>query len=210
MLLPLFLLVLTAVLAVVLYKQAYERPPNFPPDLRNLLEDPAWCVCVAGPPRLPVWGSYWLLLLQDACWLYRSAWAMADRYASKVIGFYLGAFPTVVVHGPELTREMFNRAEFAGRPDTVLTRVRAFGKRRGLFFTDGAFWAEQRRFALRHLRDFGFGRRMACAEDTLRDEVEELLALVRGECDDQVSPHPPSPDNHHRLRISATITKSPP
>ncbi|KAK7791197.1 hypothetical protein R5R35_009363 [Gryllus longicercus] len=169
MLLPLLLLVLTAVLAVVLYKQAYERPPNFPP----------------GPPRLPVWGSYWLLLLQDACWLYRSAWAMADRYASKVIGFYLGAFPTVVVHGPELTREMFNRAEFAGRPDTVLTRVRAFGKRRGLFFTDGAFWVEQRRFALRHLRDFGFGRRMACAEDTLRDEVEELLALVRGECDDQ-------------------------
>lgn len=45
----------------------------------------------------------------------------------------------------------------------------------GIFFTDGELWHEQRRFALRQLRDYGFGRRF----DELEVEAnEELLQFV--------------------------------
>lgn len=44
----------------------------------------------------------------------------------------------------------------------------------GLFFTEGELWHEQRRYALRTLRDFGFGRR----HDGLEIEhAEEILSL---------------------------------
>jgi len=43
----------------------------------------------------------------------------------------------------------------------------------GFFFTDGPFWVEQRRFSLRHLRDFGFGKRSL--EGIILDEAEELI-----------------------------------
>jgi hypothetical protein len=43
----------------------------------------------------------------------------------------------------------------------------------GFFFTDGPFWVEQRRFSLRNLRDFGFGKRSL--EGIILDEAEELI-----------------------------------
>jgi hypothetical protein len=47
----------------------------------------------------------------------------------------------------------------------------------GFFFNDGPFWAEQRRFSLRHLRDFGFGKRSL--EGIIMDEAEELIKRLQ-------------------------------
>jgi hypothetical protein len=57
-----------------------------------------------------------------------------------------------------------------------------------VFFTDGPFWVEQRRFTLRHLRDFGFGKQsmegfiMAEVEDTINEvaqtEVMQVFILL--------------------------------
>lgn len=49
----------------------------------------------------------------------------------------------------------------------------------GIFFTDGALWHEQRRFALRNLRDFGFGRRHDELELELNDETLHLIDLLK-------------------------------
>ena len=42
----------------------------------------------------------------------------------------------------------------------------------GIIFSRGQTWAEQRRFTLRVLRDFGFGK--SAMEDTVLDEVDKL------------------------------------
>jgi hypothetical protein len=42
--------------------------------------------------------------------------------------------------------------------------------------SSGSEWAEQRRFALRQLRDLGFGK--SSMEDTILDEVDKLANLL--------------------------------
>lgn len=49
----------------------------------------------------------------------------------------------------------------------------------GIFFTDGQTWFEQRRFALRNLRDFGFGRRQDELESEIEDEILNLIDLLK-------------------------------
>lgn len=49
----------------------------------------------------------------------------------------------------------------------------------GIFFTEGPLWFEQRRFALRNLRDFGFGRRQDELEAELQDEILNLIDLLK-------------------------------
>ena len=43
----------------------------------------------------------------------------------------------------------------------------------GIITTDGQYWVEQRRFALKHLKDFGFGK--VGLEGVIQEEVEELV-----------------------------------
>jgi len=43
-------------------------------------------------------------------------------------------------------------------------------------FTDGELWKEQRRFTVRHLRDFGMGR--SSQEDFIMDEVNDLISSL--------------------------------
>lgn len=59
----------------------------------------------------------------------------------------------------------------------------------GYIFTDGPHWQEQRRFALRHLRDLGFGR--TSSENLIQEEIHELTSLIR---DQAVSSHDGSVD----------------
>lgn len=53
------------------------------------------------------------------------------------------------------------------------------GKLAGVIFTDGELWREQRRFTLRHLRDFGFGTKSL--ENVMLDEITELADEIRTE-----------------------------
>ena len=46
----------------------------------------------------------------------------------------------------------------------------------GLLQSTGNEWVEQRRFALRQLRDLGFGK--SGMEDMINDEVEKLINLL--------------------------------
>lgn len=49
----------------------------------------------------------------------------------------------------------------------------------GIFFSEGQTWFEQRRFALRNLRDFGFGRRQDELEIELENETRNLIDLLK-------------------------------
>ena len=43
----------------------------------------------------------------------------------------------------------------------------------GIITTDGQAWVEQRRFALKHLKDFGFGK--VGLQGVIQGEVEDLI-----------------------------------
>ena len=49
----------------------------------------------------------------------------------------------------------------------------------GIINNSGQSWSEQRRFALRHLRDFGFGK--SSMEGLISDEAKELIADLKAE-----------------------------
>lgn len=49
----------------------------------------------------------------------------------------------------------------------------------GIFFRDGESWHEQRRFHLRNLRDFGFGRRFDSFEKENEIQIAQLIDIVK-------------------------------
>jgi hypothetical protein len=56
----------------------------------------------------------------------------------------------------------------------------------GITLTDDKLWENQRRFSLRHMRDFGFGRRFAELEDIGKEEIQDILDLLNGKREDKV------------------------
>ncbi|KPJ02852.1 putative cytochrome P450 304a1 [Papilio xuthus] len=155
------LLIILMGLFAHLYKNAYKRHDNFPP----------------GPPSLPIYGAYWLVLLKGLNNLPTAFIKYAKEYNTKVVGFYLSNIPSVVVNDPALIKEVLNREEFDGRMDLIMGRLRSFWKKLGIFFTDGYFWHVQRRFTLRHMRDYGFGKREDTLESTVAQEIKEMIDM---------------------------------
>lgn len=147
------------------YKFCIHRPPGFPP----------------GPFRLPFVGSYFLLLLIDRKNLHLAVQKLCNYYKSSVLGFYVGGSLTVTVNDQKGIREMFANQDIDGRNGNFLiARLREPNyKLHGIFFTDGDYWNDQRRFALRNLRDFGFGRRFEDFELEVRDELESFVAMIK-------------------------------
>lgn len=54
-----------------------------------------------------------------------------------------------------------------------------FKQNAGIFFTDSALWHEQRRFALRYLRDFGFGRRFDSLESEIKVQISQYIDIIK-------------------------------
>ncbi|CAD7091023.1 unnamed protein product [Hermetia illucens] len=146
------------------YEYATHRPKNFPP----------------GPPRIPFFGAYLFFLLVNFKSTHSAALLFSKWYKSKMLGFYLGSYPTVVVHSHEGVKEVLLRPEFDGRPDLFAGRLREPNfNRKGIFFNDGPIWKVQRRFILRYLRDFGFGRRFDELEIFVNEELMELVDIMK-------------------------------
>ncbi|XP_066586643.1 probable cytochrome P450 304a1 [Prorops nasuta] len=157
---PILIGCLLLILTYELIKFIFKRPFNAPP-------------CI---PRLPILGSYPFLLWRNYNFPHFSIPYYTKKYKSKIISLYMGNTFTIVANDYKSIKEIFTKEEFDGRvTDTDVIMERAFKKQLGIFFIDGTQWKEQRRFALRHLRDFGFGRR----HDKLEAEIlDEVLILV--------------------------------
>ncbi|KAF5307367.1 hypothetical protein FQR65_LT07084 [Abscondita terminalis] len=163
--LTIILAVLIVLTFIYLYKLAKIKPENFPP----------------GPPLLPIWGAYWFLLLADYNLTHKAAEYLRKKYKSDVIGIYAGESPAIIVTSHALAKEALTREEFIGRPDIFATRNRSLGDNLGIVFTDGPLWKEQRRFSLRHLRDYGFGRRFNSTEGLYESEIKNLIEFLHSE-----------------------------
>lgn len=85
----------------------------------------------SGPPKLPVYGAFWIVLahaFEDLATAFRK---LGERYNTNLVGLYMGPVPTVVINDPGLIKEMLNREEFDGRMDIILFRLRSFWKKLG-------------------------------------------------------------------------------
>ncbi|CAG2068500.1 unnamed protein product, partial [Timema podura] len=105
---------------------------------------------------------------------------MTHYYRSKIIGFYVAKTPSIVACSYETVKEALFKPEFQGRMDNIVTQMRSNNKRLGIMFTEPDLWIEQKRFMLRHLRDFGFARRYQPNEAFMKEEVHSMVTLLQG------------------------------
>lgn len=79
-------------------------------------------------------------------------------------------FSTVIVSDPKLAKEMFSEHVFSGR---LIAPAFSFymdtPELTGIVQSEGELWEVHRRFLLRQLRDFGFGK--SSMESLIMDEV---------------------------------------
>lgn len=156
--------VVVGLVAFRCYRYLYGRPPNFP----------------KGPPRLPLLGGYGVMLMINYKHLHKAAAWLSSFYKTNIVGLHLGEYETVLVNDFDTVKEVLNRVEFDNRPDLFLARMREKNfQRRGIFFTDGPDWKEQRWFILRYLRDYGFGRRFDELEAETSSEIGNLIEMIR-------------------------------
>ena len=149
----------------------YLRTPNkFPP----------------GPIRFPLLGSLSFMFEIDPFnkkkSLIHAIFQNVEKYG-KVFGFYMGIQPFVVIADYEILKEVLKNDVVCDRQDmapvneyrpghwTLENDKENKGRQPGVTFSQGRYWKEQRRFLLRNLRDFGFGK--SEMEDTLLDEVDK-------------------------------------
>ncbi|XP_012222204.1 probable cytochrome P450 303a1 [Linepithema humile] len=134
------LLVLT--LLLLLYTSC-RKPKGYPP----------------GPKWWPILGCALEVarLRQETKYLCKTCSALGKKYG-PVVGLKIGTDRIVVLNDLENIRAMLNNEDCDGRPTGPLYEARTWGARRGLIVVDGQLWVEQRRFVLRHLKEFGFGR----------------------------------------------------
>ncbi|TRY72131.1 hypothetical protein TCAL_13034 [Tigriopus californicus] len=142
------------------YKRNFIRPPNFPP----------------GPFNYPILGGIPALGSNVLTGMIR----LQSQYG-KIFSVYMGTDKTVVIADYELAKEALNKDEFCLRPDIkALNDIRypdEHGQVRGVMFSNGDEWLEVKRFALRHLRDFGFGR--IGMEGLILEEVQRCINFLK-------------------------------
>ncbi|XP_012255527.2 methyl farnesoate epoxidase-like [Athalia rosae] len=155
-----FVAIFIVLVALAVYDSI--KPQHFPP----------------GPRWLPFVGCFphFYQLRSKYGYVHLAIRELAEKYGS-LTGIKLGKQRIVVVSTHDLIKKILTCDEFNGRPDGFFFRVRAFGERRGVLFTDGTKWSQHRRFSLRHLRSFGFGHRKM--EDYLIAEAEDLVENLR-------------------------------
>ena len=94
-----------------------------------------------------------------------------------------GVFRQIMVRDLDLLQDMMGKEAFSGRGKIKVLGVDVFSILRGghgghgLVHSEGDEWREQRRFALKHLKDFGFGK--SSMEEMIRLEVTDLADHLR-------------------------------
>ncbi|PAA65791.1 hypothetical protein BOX15_Mlig011878g1 [Macrostomum lignano] len=123
-----------------------------------------------GPIGLPIVGRLpWL----DPNQLHLCVEQMSKKYGD-VISFRMGSQLMVAVCNYELLKKMLNDDTFTGKPNAPFLKRVTEGC--GIFLSEGEMWTQQRRLALKSLRDFGFARtRSAEMVDVQLDIIFQLL-----------------------------------
>ncbi|XP_052702725.1 cytochrome P450 2C14-like [Crassostrea angulata] len=138
------------VLLIALILRYTGRPKGLPP----------------GPTCYPIIGNVGLVKPSEAVQAHRN---LRKKYGDiyTIMTFHK---PMIAVHGYDNIRELLVKHgdTFSDRPLTIINGV--FNKGKGLVWSSGPLWKEQRTFALTTMRKFGFGKR--CLQDQIMEEVD--------------------------------------
>ncbi|XP_050458694.1 methyl farnesoate epoxidase-like isoform X1 [Cataglyphis hispanica] len=149
---------LILVIFVCFYYLCDGKPRNYPP----------------GPPWLPFLGCYLTFMRLRSKYEYSHiALQELTRTYGPILGLKLGNQKVVVISTYDLVKKALRCDEFNSRPDGFFFRVRSFGKRKGLVFTEDTTWLQIRTFTTRHLRTFGIGQ--SVMKKQLMIEARELI-----------------------------------
>ncbi|XP_036139915.1 methyl farnesoate epoxidase isoform X2 [Monomorium pharaonis] len=157
-----FIIIFLVIIFTVKILLSWRRPSTFPP----------------GPRGLPIVGNILdIKRLVDETKFYSHAWCrLADIYG-PIVGLKLGlAEPLIIVSGKDAVIEMMSQSQFDGRPNGFIHKLRTGGKRKGVMFTDGEIWRDQRRFVLRTLKEFGLGN--VTMEDLILNDAVSLTTMI--------------------------------
>lgn len=86
-------------------------------------------------------------------------------------------FLKVLIDDFDTSKQLLNNEVWVDRPSNDLLLERSYGKPLGIIFVGGEGWREMRRFAMRTLRDFGYGKQKDM-QSAIDDEVGSLLESV--------------------------------
>jgi len=124
-----------------------------------------------GPMRLPLIGSIPFLTTTKGV----SDWVLDGSVTQEdITTVQLGSNIAFVINDLQLAKELFDKTEFSGRSPSESLLIHRFFNRKaqGIIHTENKPWTTQRRFSLKTLKDFGFGKRSI--EDSIHAEVEDL------------------------------------
>ncbi|XP_069069008.1 cytochrome P450 2J4-like isoform X2 [Pleurodeles waltl] len=130
-----------------------------------------------GPTPLPIIGNLWTLgfvLRQE------SLMQLGETYG-KIFTLWIGQKPVIVLNGCQAIRDALisHSEELAGRPTTPAFHELSKGK--GVIFSSGLNWKQQRRFSLMSLRNLGLGKKSLEAQ--IQEEAQSLVeyfAMMKG------------------------------
>lgn len=129
-----------------------------------------------GPKKLPLVGSFPFLSLKNGV----LDWVLDTSVTqNKLSTVHLAFFKLFVINDYELAKELFGRNDFSARPSSAFHKENRFNGpyEQGIIHTSGAHWAVQRRFALKTLKDFGFGKKSL--ESVINNEIDEVIQCFR-------------------------------
>ncbi|XP_069069006.1 cytochrome P450 2J4-like [Pleurodeles waltl] len=151
-----------------------------------------------GPTPLPILGNLWTLgfVLHHKILI-----QLAETYGN-IFTVWIGQTPVIVLNGCQTIRDALisHSEELAGRPTTPI--FQEFSKGKGVIFSSGHNWKQQRRFGLMTLRNLGLGKKSL--EARIQEEAQsfvEFFAMTKGKSLD------PSPAIVHSVSnvISAVV-----
>ncbi|XP_076286675.1 putative cytochrome P450 303a1 [Lasioglossum baleicum] len=149
---------LVIILLSLLFYLGTRKPRGYPP----------------GPKWWPILGSAVEMarLRKETGYLSETCSVLYKKYG-PVVGLKIGVDRIVILNDLESIRTMLTDENCDGRPNGDFYKARTLGERRGLIVVDEAFWVEQRRFVMKELREFGFGRKSMAA--IIEEEAQELV-----------------------------------
>ncbi|XP_063613694.1 cytochrome P450 2L1-like, partial [Penaeus indicus] len=161
---------LLALVVLLIFFLPGGRPKNFPPGL----------------PMLPLIGS----MPFTKGTISRSFINSLRKKYGDLASFAILNSRIVLVSNLKTIKEVFSQAKASGRPEMFIISFRnnllTDGRHSalGILGSSGELWHEQRRFALRHLRDLGFGK--TSLEPLMILEVNELMDHIAQKKDEPI------------------------